>query len=205
VYIFCSPGLASHRRRPLSSNVRHHQTPIVALFTFSARTVAILVALFVSSAARAFTAPNVVVIEPNLVTSGQPTAAALAGLKAEGFEAVIYLASSSVSDAVKDEPALLSKQGIEFVHVPIPFGAPTEAHFEAVSAALARLKSKKVLVHCQVNMRASTMVFLHRVVRRKESPSAAYEAVTRVLSPQGPWKDMAQAILRKHGVEFELF
>ena len=137
------------------------KTPIVALFTPSARTAACVVALVIPCAAFAVTAPNVVVIEPNLVTSGQPSAAALAGLRAEGFEAVIYLAPSSVSDAVKDEPALLLKQGIEFVHVPIPFGAPTEAHFEAVSAEWARLKGKKVLVHCQVNMRASTMVFLH--------------------------------------------
>lgn len=180
-------------------------TSIVTLFRFSAQALVAAVVAFAASSVQALVAPNVVVIEPNLVTSGQPSAAALAGLRAEGFEAVIYLAPSSVQDAVKDEPALLSAQGIEFVHVPIPFGAPTEAHFDAVSAELARLKGKKVLVHCQVNMRASTMVFLHRVVQRKESPSVAYEAVTRVWSPQGPWKDMARGVLRKHGVEFEFF
>jgi protein tyrosine phosphatase (PTP) superfamily phosphohydrolase (DUF442 family) len=173
--------------------------------SFTARTTALLAALVISVAAPAVTAPNVVVIEPNLVTSGQPSAAALADLKAQGFEAVIYLAPSSVPDAVKNEPELLAKQGIEFVHIPIPFGAPTEAHFDAVSAELVRLKHKKVLVHCQVNMRASTMVFLHRVVVRNESPTEAYAAVTRVWSPQGPWKAMAQRVLRKHGVEFELF
>lgn len=172
---------------------------------FSMRIATAVVSSLISSAALAVSAPNVVAIGPNLVTSGQPSATALAGLKAEGFEAVIYLAPSWVSDAVKDEPTLLEKQGIEFVHVPIPFGAPTEAHFEAVAAELTRLKDKKVLVHCQVNMRASTMVFLFRVVRRSESPSAAYDAVSRVWSPQGPWKDMAQAVLRKHSVEFELF
>ncbi len=162
-------------------------------------------ALLVHSAVLAVDAPNVVVIETKLVTSGQPSAEALAGLKTEGFDAVIYLAPSSVSDAVKDEPAILARQGVEFVHVAIPFGAPTEGHFEAVSAALSRLKDKKVLVHCQVNMRASTMVFLHRVARRKESPSSAYEAVSRVWSPQGPWKELAQGILRKSGIEFEIF
>jgi protein tyrosine phosphatase (PTP) superfamily phosphohydrolase (DUF442 family) len=164
-----------------------------------------LVLLAVHSVALAVTAPNVVVIDAKLVTSGQPAASALAGLKAEGFEAVVYLAPSSVSDAVKDEAAILSRQGIEFVHIPIPFGAPTEAHFKAVSAALTRLKDKKVLVHCQVNMRASTMVFLHRVLQRGEPPSGAYEAVTRVWSPQGPWKDMAERVLRKNEINFELF
>jgi protein tyrosine phosphatase (PTP) superfamily phosphohydrolase (DUF442 family) len=155
--------------------------------------------------ARALTAPNVVVIDANLVTSGQPSAGALANLSAEGFEAVVYLAPATVSDAVKDEPILVRRQGIEFIHIPIPFGAPSETHFEAVSTALQRLRGKKVLVHCQVNMRASTMVFLFRVLHRKENPATAYDAVTQVWSPQGPWRDMAQGLLAKRRVAFELY
>lgn len=153
----------------------------------------------------ALTAPNVVVIDARLVTSGQPPAEALERLGAEGFEAVVYLAPASVSDAVREEPAILRRQGIEFVAVPIPFGAPTPAHFQAVAEALDRLKARKVLVHCQVNMRASTMVFLYRVLRRAEPPSLAYESVIRVWSPQGPWKEMAEGLLKARGVNFELY
>ena len=127
-------------------------------------------------------APNVVVIGPRLTTSGQPGAEALAGLRQLGFEAVVYLAPSTVPDAVEEEPAILARQGIEFVHVPIPFGTPTQAHFETVSEALQRLRGKNVLVHCQVNMRASTLVFLYRVTRLGEDPSTAWQDVTRVLS-----------------------
>jgi protein tyrosine phosphatase (PTP) superfamily phosphohydrolase (DUF442 family) len=155
--------------------------------------------------ARALTAPNVVVVDANLVTSGQPSAAELANLRAERFDAVIYLAPATVSDAVKEEPGIVGNQGIEFVHIPIPFSTPSESHFEAVSSALQRLQGKKVLVHCQVNLRASTMVFLFRVLQRKESPAAAYDAVTRVWSPQGPWRTMAQGLLAKRGISFELY
>lgn len=157
------------------------------------------------AASQPIAAPNVVVIGPNLVTSGQPTVQALAGLSKQGFEAGIYLAPSSVSDAIKNEPELVNSQGLEFIHVPIPFGAPTEAHFEAVSAALQRLRDQKVLVHCQVNMRASTMVFLHRVIEEKESPAMAWESVTRVWSPEGPWKRLVLAQLSKHGIKFDPF
>lgn len=155
--------------------------------------------------ALALSAPNVVVIDDEIVTSGQPTAESLGQLRAEGFDAVIYLAPASVPDAVKDESGILTRQGIEFIHLPIPFGAPTESHFDAVSATLDRLKGKKVLVHCQVNMRASTMVFLYRVLRRSESPAAAYDSVTQVWTPQGPWKQLAQDLLEKHGVKFDLY
>ena len=162
-------------------------------------------ALLTHAPARAVTAPNVVSIDARLVTSGQPSAQALGELGAEGFEAVIYLALPSVPDAVADEPQILARQGIEFVHLPIPFAAPTPAHFEAVSAALTRLQHKKVLVHCQINLRASTMVFLHRVVQRREPPASAYQALSQVWSPDGPWKDMAQGVLQRHGIDFELF
>ena len=149
--------------------------------------------------------PNRVDISPLLVTSGQPPVASLASLSQEGMKAVIYLAPVSVAGAIAEEPALVTKQGIEFVHIPIPFGEPTEDHFAQCSAQLKRLRSKKVLVHCQVNMRASTMVFLHRVIVGKESPSLAYSAVTQVWSPQGPWLALVKRLLAKHKIDFEPF
>ena len=161
--------------------------------------------VFASSSvtAQSLAAPNVILISPLLVTSGQPSAQALASLGQSGFQAVIYLAPSSVPDAIKNEPELLSAQGIEFVHIPIPFGSPDESHFLTVSAALERLANKKVLVHCQVNMRASSMVFLHRVIRGNEDPAVAYEAVARVWSPSGAWRKLLAAQLGKHRVNFE--
>lgn len=150
-------------------------------------------------------APNVVPIDARLTTSGQPTAAALAHLGELGFEAVVYLAPSTVSDAIAEEPALVRRQGLEFVHIPIPFGAPTAAHFEQLAATLERLQGKKVLVHCQVNMRASSMVFLYRTTIRHEAPATAYEAVTRVWAPQGPWRQLIEEVLRQRGVKFELY
>jgi protein tyrosine phosphatase (PTP) superfamily phosphohydrolase (DUF442 family) len=148
-------------------------------------------------------APNVVAISPTLVTSGQPSAEALAGLSRAGFQAVIYLAPSTVSDAVAAEPEILRRQGIEFIHIPIPFGKPEEHHFVAAAEALSRLASKKVLVHCQVNMRASVIVFLYRTIKQKQSPPLAYESVAKVWSPEGPWRELLVAQLRKHAVDFQ--
>lgn len=148
-------------------------------------------------------APNVVPISPRLVTSGQPTAAALAQLSALGFGADIYLAPLTVSDAVRDEAAIVERQGLAFVNIPIQFNNPTEAHFDAFVAAMARFADRKVLVHCQVNMRASTMVFLHRVLVGGEPPEHAYEPVAKVWSPQGPWKRLMVDLLRKNRIAFE--
>jgi protein tyrosine phosphatase (PTP) superfamily phosphohydrolase (DUF442 family) len=162
-------------------------------------------ALLPAACAAAITldAPNVVRISDRIVTSGQPSANALARLGAEGFQAVIYLAPGNVSSAVPDEASILSRQGIEFVHIPIPFGSPNAGHFQAVTSALQRLQDTKVLVHCEINLRASSMVFLHRAITLREEPGRAYEAVTAVWSPEGSWRALIQDQLRTHAIRFE--
>jgi len=166
-----------------------------------------LAAAWLSPSARAaeakLAAPNIVPITPRLVTSGQPTAESLATLGQLGFEAVIYLAPLTVSDAVPAEPELLARQRIEFLNIPIVFDSPGAADFEALANALDRWRDKKVLVHCQVNMRASSMVFLYRVLRLKEAPELAYEAVEKVWSPRGAWHRLIVDQLRKHQIAFE--
>lgn len=154
--------------------------------------------------AQGLAAPNVVEISPRLVTSGQPSAAALGQLKALGFDAVIYLAPATVGDAVRDEQLIVTRQGLVFVNIPIRFDNPTEADFEAFAGVLGALAGRKVLVHCQINMRASAMVFLYRSVVLKEPPQQAQETMARVWSPDGPWRALLQGQLRKHGIAYEL-
>ena len=148
---------------------------------------------------------NQVDISPQLTTSGQPTAEQLGNLAAQGYEAVIYLAPPTVGDAVKEEPLIVGKQGLVWINIPIRFGAPTDKDFETFAAVVNALGPRKILVHCQVNMRASSMVFLYRTLIRKEDPHKAYEAVTRIWVPDGPWKTLVQGQLKKHGVQFDPF
>jgi protein tyrosine phosphatase (PTP) superfamily phosphohydrolase (DUF442 family) len=150
-------------------------------------------------------APNVVEISPRLVTSGQPSAEALANLKALGFEAVIYLAPPTVHDAVRDEQLIVTRQGLTFVNIPIRFDNPTEADFDTFAGVLTGLGTRKVLVHCQINLRASAMVFLYRATVLREDPRIAYEAVTKVWQPEAAWRQLIEDQLRKHKIAFELF
>lgn len=149
-------------------------------------------------------APNVVAISESLVTAGQPTAESLARLSRLGFQVVIYLAPSTVGDAVAEEPELIRSQGMEFVHIPIQWTKPTEADFRSFAEALQGHKGRRVLVHCQANMRASAMTFLYRVIVAGENPSRAYEAVLQVWTPKDPWKAFMNAQLQKARIPFEV-
>ena len=150
-------------------------------------------------------APNTVEVSPRLVTSGQPAADELRTLKARGFEAVIYLAPPTVMDAVADEGKIVGGQGLVFVNLPIRFDNPTDADFDAFAGLLKGLGERKVLVHCQINLRASSMVFLYRAIALKEDPRLAYEAVGKVWVPDGVWKRFIERQLARHQVAFQPF
>ncbi len=135
---------------------------------------AFLAILLVSTAAgAAVEAPNAVSISPRLDTSGQPKRAFLEQLRAEGYQVVIYLAP------------------------------PTAADLEIFSRLMAAFSDRKVYVHCQANFRASSMVFLDRVIRLKEKPEAAYESVQRAWVPDATWKKFIADMLRANGIAHE--
>lgn len=146
---------------------------------------------------------NLVEINPQLITSGQPTAAFLESLKAQGFGAVIFIAPPTVSNAVKEEPLIIGRQGLLYANIPVNFMAPTAADFKAFSAVLTAWRDRKVLVHCQVNMRASVFLFLYRVLHEKEQPEKAYESVRRVWNPDPVWRDFLVSTLKSNGIAFD--
>lgn len=156
-------------------------------------------------AAASLKAPNVVVVSPRIVTSGQPDELSLSTLATQGFGAVIYLAPPTVPDANPREAEIVRSQGLAFINIPIEFARPTDADFDAFVLAMQRIGADKVLVHCQVNLRASTFTFLYRVIALREDPAQAWEAVSRVWSPAEPWRHLVLAQLKKAGIAFDPF
>jgi protein tyrosine phosphatase (PTP) superfamily phosphohydrolase (DUF442 family) len=179
----------------------------MARFCFIYRHIAILwfacAAVSTSTRAADFAAPNLVAVTSRIVTSGQPTVKALEALKENGFEAVVFLVPSDVSGVIADEADIVKKSGLEYVHIPIKFSNPTTQHYDEFVSAMTRFTNRKVLVHCEINLRASSMVFLYRAIALKEDPQAAYESVAKVWSPRGAWKPFIQEMLRKNNIAFE--
>jgi protein tyrosine phosphatase (PTP) superfamily phosphohydrolase (DUF442 family) len=177
-------------------------------FRFLGASCAIFTAAFASLAvakadSTARPPPNLVVISERLVTSGQPSTDWLRTLKAQGFGAVVYLAPPTVPDAVRDEASIVASQGLAFINIPIDFERPDERDYELFAAVLRGLASRKVLVHCQINLRASSMTFLYRALALREDPERAYESVARVWKPDETWRRYIEAQLGRNGVRFQ--
>ena len=163
----------------------------------------LLAALALPVTAHEGPAPNRVDISPLLLTSGQPTKAFLETLKEQGFEAVVYLAPPTVGDALADEPKIVGRQGLLYVNIPVVWEAPTAADFQSFTRVMQALAGRKVYVHCQMNLRASSMVFLHRVITLGEPPEKAWESVQRAWVPNATWRRFIAETLKAHRIAYE--
>ena len=63
---------------------------------------------------------------PDIATSGQPGEDQLAAIAAPGCDVVINLAlHDDLRYSLKDEASSVQALGIEYIHIPVQFGAPT--------------------------------------------------------------------------------
>jgi uncharacterized protein (TIGR01244 family) len=96
-------------------------------------------------------------------TSGKLEDADIARLLAIGVRHVINLALDTHPEALVDEGAKLAAAGIDYTHIPVPFDAPSDTHFEAFRQALSQIGDAPVHVHCIMNYRVSAFYYrLHR-------------------------------------------
>ena len=147
---------------------------------------------------------NVVAWSERLASSGQPSAAQLRALRAQGYTMVINLAPPASYGSVPDEPDLLEAAGIRYFNIPVDFDRPDAGDFARFREALAAHAREKVLVHCQLNYRASSFVFLFRAIHDRLEPFEAAEPMLRVWRPNETWQQFLNDQLREQGIEFRV-
>ncbi|HSG60711.1 MAG TPA: protein tyrosine phosphatase family protein [Pseudomonadales bacterium] len=133
-------------------------------------------------------------INSSLHTAGQPNATQLSQLSAAGIRSVINLAMPDSDYAEPEEADLLARQAIDYCPIPIPFDAPTMAHFERFKLALDRAE-RPTLIHCALNWRVSAFMFAYRV-RQGDNEATAREDLHAIWQPTGTWAALLEEICR---------
>jgi protein tyrosine phosphatase (PTP) superfamily phosphohydrolase (DUF442 family) len=100
-------------------------------------------------------------VSGNLATSGQPNRGQFKEIADAGYEIVINLGMPDHKDSICDEGGIISSLGMTYIHIPVPFDAPTESQFKEFSNYVSSLEDRKVWVHCIVNARVSAFIFRH--------------------------------------------
>ena len=140
---------------------------------------------------------------PRFSSSGQPTAAQLKAVSEAGFKRVVYLAFSDNHTAIDAEDRVVKKLGMDYVHIPVDFDNPTLEDFEDFAAVMKRDESKRTLLHCQINLRASTFSFLYRVIYGGVPMAQAKQDLDAIWVPDEVWYKFIVTVLQQHGLSHE--
>jgi len=148
---------------------------------------------------------NFVQWRPGLSSSAQPNALYLARAKAIGYDAVINLAPPQSYGSIATESAIVTGQGVGYLDIPVDFRRPTAEQFKVFVDEMKQRSGQNVLVHCQVNMRASAFVFLYRVIQENAPVDEAVGKLTGVWIPDRIWKKFIDDTLAAHGKKADIF
>jgi protein tyrosine phosphatase (PTP) superfamily phosphohydrolase (DUF442 family) len=142
---------------------------------------------------------NYLRITENLGTAGQPTPEQFAAIRDAGYEMVVNLAMPTSTQALPNERELVAAHGMEYVHIPVVWEAPTLADLEGFFQVMGDNQGKRVFVHCALNLRVSAFVLLYRVIRQGVPLEIATEMLHRIWQPEGTWHDFVQGALAHYG------
>jgi len=139
---------------------------------------------------------NYLKIDDLITTSGQPTESEFELIKQAGFQTVVNLAPHDVENSLSDEPALLRRLSLDYIHIPVDFRNPTETDFSAFCSVLDELRDKKVWIHCAANMRVSAFFFRYRTEKLGVDASLAKDDLNQIWEPFYYWKPFMSGTLK---------
>ena len=125
-------------------------------------------------------------ITENIGTGGQPTIGELAKIAEANYSVVVNLAMHDSDNAISEEGDIVSSLGMKYIHIPVPFEAPTSDHLKNFFNVMDSFEDKKVFVHCAVNARVSA--FMHQYLTLKKGVSSE-QATSPLLNQWLPTMD----------------
>lgn len=143
---------------------------------------------------------NFLEISDRIGTAGQPAAQQFAEIKAAGYEVVVNLAMPDSTNALPNEAELVCEQGLEYVHIPVVWEDPTDDDLDQFFRVMTQYQDRKVLVHCALNWRVSSFVFLYRVIQQRVSVEVAEQSLLKIWQPDLVWQGFIKRSLARYRV-----
>ena len=123
-------------------------------------------------------------ITDTIGTGGQPSVSQLYDIAQNGYNVVINLATHNSENAIENEGSIVASLGMTYIHIPVPFEAPTPDHLRKFFGFMNELSEEKVFVHCAVNARVSAFVFKYLTMERKMQAEKATTPLLAQWLPQ---------------------
>lgn len=144
---------------------------------------------------------NFQIIDEAVSTSGLLSEEQLSELRASGYEAVINLLPHDSEYAIKNEEAIVSEQGVDYLYIPVDFAGPTERDYSEFVDAMKSCQGRKVLVHCAANYRVSAFYAMYAYEDLGWSASHARQHIESIWRPEEnpPWEQFIARYIPSNG------
>lgn len=131
-------------------------------------------------------------VNPNLATSGQPTATQFQLIAQNNYQVMINLALPSSDNALADEGAIVTELGLIYIHIPVVWESPRVEEVKLFYDLMTIFKDRKVWVHCAKNMRVSCFIYLWQKHLLKLPEEQASYSMKEIWQPQGVWQKLIE-------------
>ncbi|EGV33878.1 Beta-lactamase hydrolase-family protein [Thiorhodococcus drewsii AZ1] len=123
-----------------------------------------------------------------IATSGQPEELEFRAIAEAGFEVVVNLAMPNSENAIPEEGYIVTARRMLYVHIPVPFEAPTASHLRSFLGLMDTFADQKVWVHCVVNYRASAFLYQYARLVEGRTHEDALSVMLPTWEPNAVWQ-----------------
>ncbi len=138
---------------------------------------------------------NLVRLSDRIATAGQPTVAQYPAIARAGYQTVVNLALKESANALPDEQSIATSLGLEYIHIPVLWEAPTLENFQEFVNVMQAHQAKKIFVHCAANMRVSAFMYLYRQITEGVDEETARTDLAKIWQPNEIWQKFIDALI----------
>jgi protein tyrosine phosphatase (PTP) superfamily phosphohydrolase (DUF442 family) len=137
---------------------------------------------------------NFLQLTDRIATAGQPTESQYPTIATAGYQTVINLALTESTNALPDESEIAANLGLEYIHLPVAWEAPTLEDFQEFANVMQANSTKKIFVHCAANMRVSAFMYLYRQIYDRIEEETARLDLEKIWVPNQIWQTLIDRI-----------
>jgi len=127
-------------------------------------------------------------VNDTIASSGQPEAHQFKYIAGAGYQLIINLAMPDSINAIPEEGQIVTAQGMQYVHIPVPFDSPGPDHFLQFLRIMNSHSGHRIWVHCALNYRVSAFLYQYLRITQNLDNEQASHALLPSWQPDPVWK-----------------
>jgi protein tyrosine phosphatase (PTP) superfamily phosphohydrolase (DUF442 family) len=135
---------------------------------------------------------NYILVSDQIASSGQPQKYEFKDIAQAGYQVVINLAMPDSDKSIPEEGSLVTAENMSYVHIPVPFEAPSAEHLTTFLGVMKAYSDNKVWVHCAVNKRVSAFLYQYQRLVCGQTKEQAAKVMLPDWEPNEIWKQFME-------------